>query len=193
MIDFLDGVVASRGPDYVVLDVGGIGFLLKTSAQTADSVGAVGATALVHTCLLVRDEQPVLFGFATNEERAFFLALLSVTGVGPRVALNLLSGLRPDELAGAIVRNDTALLSHVPGVGKKIAARLCVELESKVQAFAVSGSRTAGEGEGELIGALMALGYTMREASEGARVAAGDAGLSLEARLRVALRALTKG
>lgn len=193
MIDFLDGVVASRGPDYVVLDVGGIGFLLKTSTRTADSTGAAGSSALLHTCLLVREEQPVLFGFATEDERAFFLALISVTGVGPRVALNLLSGLRPDELAGAIVRNDTALLSHVPGVGKKIAARLCVELESKVEAFAASSFRPEGEGEGELIAALMALGYTMREASEGARVAAGDAGLSLEARLRVALRALTKG
>jgi len=192
MIAFLDGVVVSRGPDHVVLDVGGIGFLLRTSTRTADCIGATGATAHVHTCLLIRDENPVLYGFLTEDERAFFLDLISVSGVGPRVALSLLSSLKPDELAGAVARNDTALLSRVPGVGKKIAARLCVELQSKVQALVTSGVSSGGGGDGELVAALIALGYTLREASEAARLAEGEAGASLETRLRLALRSLTK-
>jgi Holliday junction DNA helicase RuvA len=192
MIAFLDGVVASRGADHVVLDVGGIGFLLRTSSRTSEGIGSIGATAHVHTCLLVRDESPVLYGFTSEDERSFFLDLISVSGVGPRVALSLLSALRPDELAGAVARNDTALLSHVPGVGKKIAARLCVELQPKVQALVLSGASRAGEGDGELVAALMGLGYTLREASEAARAVGSEAGESLEARLRIALRALTK-
>mgnify|MGYP001099821771 CR=1 FL=1 len=193
MIAFLHGVVASKGPDFVVLDVGGIGFLLKTSTPTSDAVGMPGTTTRVHTCLLVRDENPVLYGFASEEERSFFLSLISVTGIGPRVALSLLSSLKPDDLAGAIVRNDTALLSHVPGVGKKLAARLCVELQNKVESFVATTAPPAAEGESELIAALMALGYSMREASEGARRAAGDSTGSLEVRLKVALKALTRG
>ncbi len=192
MIAFLDGVVVSRGPDHVVLDVGGIGFFLRTSSRTGEGIGAAGATAHLHTCLLVRDETPVLYGFASEDERSFFLDLIAVSGVGPKVALSLLSALRPDELAGAIARNDTALLSRVPGVGKRIAARLCVELQGKVQALVLSGVSPGGEGDGELVAALMGLGYTLREASEAARGAGADASGSLESRLRVALKSLTR-
>jgi len=193
MIAFLQGVVASKESDSVVLDVGGIGFLLKTSTPTSDAVGAAGATAFLHTCLLVRDENPVLYGFGSEEERSFFLSLISVTGIGPRVALSLLSSLNPDDLAGAIVRNDTALLSRVPGVGKKLAARLCVELQNKVEAFVRATSRPATEGESDLVAVLMALGYSMREASEGAKRAAAESSESLEARLKIALKALNRG
>ncbi len=190
MISFLEGVIDSRGPDHIVLNVGGIGFLVKTTVQTADSIGAPGTTAILHTCLMIRDENPVLYGFDTAEERALFLALISVSGVGPRVGVALLGAMRPGDLARAIVTGDTGILSKIPGVGKKTAARLCVELASKVEAYVGEGGVVGHAGDSELIEALTALGYTVREAVDAARnVDSGD-GAPLETRLKKALRSL---
>jgi len=191
MISFLEGVIDSRGADYVVLNVGGIGFLVKTSTRTADGAGAPGSTAVLHTCLMIRDENPVLYGFDTTEERALFLDLISVSGVGPRVAVALLGALRPGELARAIVMGDTALLSKIPGVGKKIAARLCVELASKVESYVGAEGVGGQPGDAELIDALTALGYTVREAVDASRNAESVDGEPLETRIRMALRALS--
>jgi Holliday junction DNA helicase RuvA len=191
MIHFLEGVVDSRGVDHVVLNVGGIGFLVKTSTRTADDVGAVGADAVLHTCLLIRDENPVIYGFGAAEERALFLDLLSVSGVGPRVALGLLGALRPGELACAIVSGDTALLSKIPGVGKKTAARLCVDLSSKMESYVGTESVGGHLGDAELVEALTALGYTAREAVDAARKVDSSDGVPLEQRIRKALQALS--
>ncbi len=191
MISFLEGIIDSRGPDHVILNVGGIGFLVKTTAQTADSIGAPGATVVLHTCLMIRDENPVLYGFDTVEERALFLELISVSGVGPRLGVALLGALRPGDLARAIITGDTVLLSKVPGVGKKTAARVCVELASKVEAYVGAEGVGGQAGDAELIEALIALGYTMREAVDAARGVESSDGAPLETRIRRALRSLS--
>ena len=191
MIHFLEGVVDSRGVDHVVLNVGGIGFLVKTSTRTADDIGPTGSSAVLHTCLMIRDENPVLYGFDAIEERALFLDLVSVSGVGPRVALALLGAMRPGELACAIVSGDTGLLSKIPGVGKKTAARLCVELSSKMESYVGTESVGAHLGDAELVEALMALGYTAREAVDAARKVESSEGEPLEKRIRKALHTLS--
>jgi holliday junction DNA helicase RuvA len=191
MIHFLEGVIDSRGPDYVVLNVGGIGFLVKTSTRCADEIGPPGANGVLHTCLLVRDENPVLYGFDLIEERALFLDLVSVSGVGPRVALALLGALRAGELAAAIVTGDTNLLARIPGVGKKTAARLCVELSAKMESYAGTESAMGHLGDAELVEALMALGYSAREAVDASRKVDSGGTVALEQRIRKALQSLS--
>jgi len=191
MIAFLEGVIDSRGPDHVVLNVGGIGFLVKTCTRTAEDVGPVGGSAVLHTCFMIRDENPVLYGFVTTEERALFLDLVSVSGVGPRVAVALLGALRPGDLARAIVSGDTGLLSKIPGVGKKTAARLCVELASKMESHVGAAGVGGQVGDAELVEALTALGYTVREAVDAARNVDISHDAPLETRIRSALRSLS--
>ncbi len=190
MISFLEGVIDSKGPDHVVLNVGGIGFLVRTSTRTAEEIGALGASAVLHTCFLIRDEYPLLYGFESDEARALFVELVSVSGVGPRVAIALLGALRPSELAGAVVSGNTALLSAVPGVGKKTAARVCVELASKMERYALADAVQGSVGDAELVQALAALGYSVREAVSAARSIEAVDTMPLEDRLRRALRVL---
>lgn len=191
MIHFLEGIVDSRGTDHVVLNVGGIGFLVRTSSRTVGEIGATGSSAVLHTCLLIREENPVLYGFGSTEERSLFLELTSVSGVGPRVALALLGAMQPGELACAIVAGDTALLSHVPGVGKKTAARLCIELASRLDGYVAVGAVGGQLTDAELVEALTALGYPAKEAVDAARKVGGGDGTPLEQRIRRALQSLS--
>ncbi len=190
MIAFLDGIVDFKGADYVVLNVGGIGFQVRTASRTIDEIGELGARAVLQTCLLVRDDSPVLYGFGSNEELALFQDLISVSGVGPRVGLMLLGAFKPEDLAAAIVRGDTELISRVPGIGKRIAARLCVELGAKMERYVKGVAGTAREGDGELVAALTALGYSLREAVDAAHAVGGGQDMPLEERLKLALRSL---
>ncbi len=190
MIAFLDGVIDSKGADHLVLNVGGIGFLVRTSTRTAEDAGAPGTETVLHTCLIIRDDNPLLYGFGSVEERGVFLELVSVSGVGPRVAVALLGALRPAELASAIVGGDTALLSRIPGVGKKTAARVCVELATSMERYVAAGDVPGQSSDSEVVEALMALGYSAREAIGAAKSMAPDDAAPLEDRLRRALRAL---
>jgi len=193
VISFLDGTVDSTGADWVVVNVGGVGFHVNVPARTVATVGGPGSSVVLYTCLFIRDEVPVLFGFASVEERALFLDLLSVSGIGPRAGLLLLGAFDPPDLADAIVRGDTELIAHVPGVGKKTAARLCVELATKMERYGGYGPPAGVPGDrNEVVEALVALGYSIREASQAARAAAGDPATPLEERLRLALRALAE-
>ncbi len=190
MIAFLEGVIDSKGADYVVLNVGGIGFLVRTSTRTAEEIGAPGTETMLHTCFMVRDEIPVLYGFQVAGEREMFLELVSVSGVGPRVAVSLLGTLRPDELASAIVAGDTALLARIPGVGKKTAARVCIELASHMERHLGEGGLPGRSGDSEVVEALVALGYSARESIGAVRTAEACEGAPLETRLRTALKIL---
>ncbi|MFW6057203.1 MAG: Holliday junction branch migration protein RuvA [Chloroflexota bacterium] len=192
MISFVDGTIESTGVDNVVVNVGGVGLQVSVSTRTVASLGKTGSRVTLHTCLFIRDEVPVLFGFASAGERAMFLDLISVSGVGPRVGLLLLGAFEPAELAAAIVRGDTGLIAHVPGVGKKTAARLCVELASKMERFAGSGATGATADSGDIVEALVALGYSPREASRAAREGSAGPDAPLEERLRHALRVLSE-
>ena len=132
MIALLSGEVAVRRADHVVVACGGVGYRLSVSAETLRHVPRVGEPASLHTHLIVRDDALLLYGFATEEERDLFLLLIGVQSVGPKMALAVLSGGPPRELLGAVAAGDTARLQAVPGIGKRTAERIVVELREKV-------------------------------------------------------------
>ena len=143
MIALVAGDVAVRRPDHVVVETaGGVGYRLAVSSETLRQVPAVGRAVSLHTHLVVRDDALALYGFATEEERDLFLALIGVQSVGPKVALAVLSGGSPRELVAALVAGDVARLQAVPGIGKRTAERIVVELREKVGAPASSTSRS---------------------------------------------------
>jgi Holliday junction DNA helicase RuvA len=169
MIALISGSVAVRRTDHVVIDCGGVGYRLAVSAETLKHVPAVGRQVLLHTHLVVRDDALALYGFATEEERDLFLMLLGVQSVGPKVALAVLSGAPPRELLAAIAAGDVARLQSAPGVGKRTAERMIVELREKVgvtlpeRAISV----TRGDDPRALAReALLGLGYSPAEADE---------------------------
>ena len=167
MIALVSGRVAVRRADHVVVDCVGVGYRLAVSAETLRHVPAVGRDVLLHTHLVVRDDALALYGFASEEERELFLMLLGVQAVGPKVALAVLSGGPPRELLAAVAAGDTGRLQATPGVGKRTAERIIVELREKtdgtVPEHAIRVSRRddprslAREG-------LLELGYTAQEA-----------------------------
>jgi Holliday junction DNA helicase RuvA len=166
MIALISGKVAVRRADHVVVDCGGVGYRLAVSGETLRHVPAVGLEVVLHTHLVVRDDALALYGFATEEERDLFLLLLGVQSVGPKVALGVLSGAPPRALLAAVAAGDVATLQAAPGVGKRTAERIVVELREKVgpsldvQAVVpgISGDPTAEARE-----ALIGLGYSPAE------------------------------
>ncbi|MEA2296077.1 MAG: holliday junction helicase RuvA [Solirubrobacteraceae bacterium] len=136
MIALLSGEVAVRRGDHVVVLSGGVGYRANVSAETLRHVGAVGKRVTLHTHLVLRDDGIHLYGFATEEERDLFLMLIGVQSVGPKIALAVLSGGPPRELLGAVAAGDLARLQAVPGIGKRTAERIIVELREKVGAVA---------------------------------------------------------
>lgn len=167
MIALVSGKVAVRRSDHVVVDCHGVGYRLAVSAETLRHVPAVGKETILHTHLVVRDDALALYGFATEEERELFLMLLGVQAVGPKVALAVLSGGPPRELLAAVAAGDTARLQSAPGVGKRTAERIIVELREKVdltlpeQAIKVS---RRDDPRSLARDGLLELGYTAQEA-----------------------------
>jgi len=197
MIASLDGTVGSVSADSLVVEVGGIGYRVF-AAPALLSTATPGARLKVHTYHLVREDLQALYGFATAGELGFFTLLLTVQGVGPKVALAIVGSRPVADLQLAIVLDDQAALVSVPGVGKRLAGRICLELKEKVDAAGTAavgaGGATAGtEGgrETEVVAALQALGYTLQEARSAARRGAATVGAdaSLEDRVKAALTA----
>jgi Holliday junction DNA helicase RuvA len=185
VIALVSGSVAVRRGDHVVIDCGGVGYRLAVSAETLRHVPAVGKEVLLHTHLVVRDDALALYGFATEEERELFLMLISVQSVGPKVALAVLSGGPPRELVKALAAGDTARLQAAPGVGKRTAERIIVELREKVGATApgvggiinsaILNGRAGGDDPRMLAReGLLGLGYSPVEADELLDGAQGD-------------------
>ena len=190
MIALVRGAVAVRRAGHVVVETGGVGYRLAVSAETLRRVPAVGRTVMLHSHLIVRDDALALYGFATEEERDLFLALIGVQSVGPKVALAVLSGGTPRELIAALASGDVARLQAVPGIGKRTAERIIVELREKVAGASAGGEeivitrvddprRLARDG-------LVELGFTIVEADELLRDAPED---TPEALIAGALRA----
>jgi holliday junction DNA helicase RuvA len=178
MIALVSGAVAVRRADHVVIDCGGVGYRLSVSAETLRHVPAVGNPVSLHSHLVVRDDALHLFGFATEEERELFLMLLGVQSVGPKVALAVLSGGPARDLLAAVAAGDTARLQSVPGIGKRTAERIVVELREKVGASlpvpAISVRRGNRDDPRALAReGLIALGYSPLEADELLEDAAG--------------------
>jgi len=191
VIALVRGEVAIRRTDHVVVLTGGVGYRLAVSAETLRRVPAVGGTVTLHSHLVVRDDALALYGFATEQERDLFLALIGVQSVGPKVALAVLSGGSPRELVAALAAGDVARLQAVPGIGKRTAERIIVELREKVagavgaagEAIVITrgddGRRLARDG-------LVELGFSVVEADELLRDAPED---TPEALIAHALRA----
>jgi Holliday junction DNA helicase RuvA len=170
MIALVSGTVAVRRGDHVVVDCGGVGYRLSVSAETLKHVPAVGKGVLLHSHMVVREDALALYGFATEEERELFLMLISVQSVGPKVALAVLSGGPPRELLRALAAGDTARLQAAPGVGKRTAERIIVELREKVGATApvptAMGGAAGDDPRALARHGLLGLGYTPLEADE---------------------------
>jgi Holliday junction DNA helicase RuvA len=200
VIASLDGVVGAVAADSLVLEVGGVGYRVF-AAPGVLAAAEPGKRLRLHTHHLVREDLQALYGFRTPEELGFFGLLLTVTGVGPKVALGLLGSRPVADLQLAIMTEDQGLLTAVSGVGKRLAARIVLELREKVAAAGVAAAVPAGSGagarsaEGDVVGALQALGYTLAEARDAARhaQASGVAPGTLEDRVKAALRSLSGG
>ena len=195
MIAFVEGRVASLSVDSVVIQAGGMGYRVFCGPSTLTSLQE-GQEVRLHTHHLVREDLQALYGFRSTEELGFFELLTTVTGVGPKVALAIVSSRPVTDLHLAILQGDEGVLTAVSGVGKKLAARIVLELKEKVSAAGAvaAGGPQAGSSESEVTAALQALGYTASEAREAARGAVGalPVGSSREERVKAALRVLRR-
>jgi Holliday junction DNA helicase RuvA len=177
MIALVRGEVAVRRADHVVIDCAGVGYRLAISAETLRRVPSVGSEVVLHAHLVVRDDALSLYGFATEEERELFLMLLSVQSVGPKVALAVLSGGPPRDLLAALAAGDAPRFQAVPGVGKRTAERIIVELREKVGASLPERAISISRGDDPRSMAregLLGLGYSPSEADELLDSASGD-------------------
>lgn len=188
MIALVRGSVAARRPDHVVVDCQGVGYRLAVSAETLRHVPAAGGEVALHAHLVVRDDALALYGFATEEERELFLLLLGVQSVGPKVALAVLSGGPPRDLLAALAAGDTDRLQAVPGIGKRTAERIVVELREKAGAAAPEPRIVVARADDPRMLArdgLVGLGFSVPEADA---MLDGTEGASAEELISSALR-----
>ena len=189
MIGRLRGTVDDRGGDWLLVDVGGVGFLVHCSSGTLASAKE-GAQITLHTHLAVREDSMTLYGFISAHEQRLFQILTSVSGVGPKVGLALLSVMDADELSYAIASGNAASLARAQGVGQKLASRIVLELREK---FTAEGPVTVPGVESEdVIAALMSLGYSQTEAADAVSRVNMPPGVELEERVRLALSHFAK-
>ena len=192
MIGRLKGILVEKNPPQAVIDVNGVGYEVDVSMQTFYRLPATGEAVQLYTQLVVREDAHLLFGFATADERTTFRQLVKVSGIGAKTALGILSAMSADELAQAVAEEDVKRLSSAPGIGKKTAERMVLELRGKLAGGdGLPAAAAAAEGGSEdVVGALLALGYSEREA----RAAAKDlpAGTETGEGVRLALRKLLK-
>lgn len=192
MIASVHGRLESRGPDHVVVSAGGLGYLVFVPTSTQAVLGDIGDDVRLHTHLYFREDTLALYGFASQEELRLFRLLLNVGGMGPKTSLNALSSLNPGQLVGAIVSEDVAMLTRIPGVGKKTAARMTLELKSVLEKEWAGMPEAAGAGpvNSDAMAALMALGYAQAEARSALVGVKGIASLPVEQQVRQALQRL---
>jgi Holliday junction DNA helicase RuvA len=205
MIGKLKGIIDSYGEDFIILDVGGVGYLVHCSARTLQELPGTGQPATLAIETYVREDQIRLFGFRTDVEREWFRLLQTVQGVGARVALAVLGTLKPGELATAIAMRDKAMVARTPGVGPKVAERIVTELKDKAPAYAdvdpavirLAGAiddRRAPQPVADAISALVNLGYGQPQAAAAIAAATRSAGEAADARqlIRLGLKELAK-
>lgn len=191
MIGRLHGKLIEKTPPQVLVDVGGVGYEVDVPMSTFCNLPAEGSEITLLTHFSVREDAQLLYGFATAAERQTFRALIRISGVGPRIALAVLSGMSTQDLADAVEQGNATLLTRVPGIGKKTADRLVLELKGKLagNAFAPTGG-AASAAQADILSALMALGYSEREAQ--ASVRALPAEVTVSEGIRLALKALAR-
>ena len=193
MIAFISGVLRARGTDWVQLEVSGIGYHISVPASLALSVGEEGQRVTLHTRLMIRDDEPQLYGFPNPQALKFFEMLLGVSGIGPRSALNLLSVRTPDVLASAIMGGDLDAFTSVSGIGKRIATRIVIELKDRLEKEGLPLPDAGAAADADAVAALTALGYTAGEVRQALRSLGPDAAsLEFEERIRRALTHLAQ-
>ena len=192
MIGRISGTLAHKQPPQVLVDVGGVGYVVEVPMSTFFNLPPVDQRVVLLTHFVVREDAQILFGFLTDSERSAFRELVKISGVGPRTALSILSGLSVAELATAVSRQDGARLVKVPGIGKKTAERLLLELKGKLGAdlsLPHSGP-VLSDAQGDIAQALQALGYSEREAQAALKALPADVGVSEG--IKLALKALNR-
>jgi Holliday junction DNA helicase RuvA len=194
MIARLSGTVLEKHPMRVVIDVGGVGYEVHVPLSSFAAVGDPGATLTLRVHTHVREDALMLYGFASALEQLVFERLIAVSGIGPKLALSVLSGLAPEELVQAIARADVARLTSIPGIGKKTAERIVLELKDKLAAVATAGTVMTPAGPREdLVSALLNLGYHRPLAEKAVDRALQDgADRGFEPLLRAALKVLSR-
>ncbi|UCD53793.1 MAG: Holliday junction branch migration protein RuvA [Dehalococcoidia bacterium] len=189
MIAGLQGKLESLGSDYAIINVNGIAFLVYMPTSGLSSLGKIGEEVKIHTYFHLREDNAALYGFTSADELRLFQTLLGVSGLGPKLALAMLSAMSPDKLVMAIAGGSADLLTAVPGVGKKVAERVVLELRDKI---GVGWMTTAGvqvaEENAEVLAALISLGYSVTEASRAVATLPPDPELSLEEKVKLALQ-----
>jgi Holliday junction DNA helicase RuvA len=192
MIGRLTGILLDKNPPQITLDVQGVGYEIDVPMSTFYNLPATGERVSLYTHLAVREDAHLLFGFATEGERAAFRQLLKITGIGARTALSLLSGLSVNDLAQAVAAQEAGRLTKIPGIGKKTAERLLLELRDKLpKTVSLSPAQAQAESRGgDILNALLALGYSEREAQAALKQLPAD--VSVSDGIRQALKLLSK-
>ena len=193
MIGRLTGVLLEKTPPQILVDVNGVGYEVEVPMSTFYNLPASGERVTLHTQFVVREDAQLLYGFLTDRERATFRLLLKVNGIGAKSALGILSGMSVEDLAQAIALQEAALLVKIPGIGKKTAERLLLELKDKLGIEFMAAQPVGGQpkaGGNDILNALLALGYNEREALAAVKLL--PAGLSVSDGIRQALKSLSK-
>jgi Holliday junction DNA helicase RuvA len=191
MIGRLTGVIAEKAPPQVLIDVGGVGYEVDVPMSTFYNLPKLGERTTLLTHFVVREDAQVLYGFGSAAERQAFRQLIKVSGVGPRMALSLLSGLSVAELAQAISVQEAGRLTRIPGIGKKTAERLLLELKGKLGAeLGAAPLSVKSEAQADVLQALVALGYSDKEAAAALKALPEDVGVSEG--IKLALKSLAK-
>jgi Holliday junction DNA helicase RuvA len=190
MIGRLTGVIAEKAPPQVLIDVNGVGYEVDVPMSTFYNLPNLGERASLLTHFVVREDAQILFGFGTAQERETFRQLIRISGVGPRIALAILSGLSVGELAQAVSLQEAARLTRIPGIGKKTAERLMLELKGKLGADLALPASVASEAQADVLQALVALGYSDKEAAAALKALPADVGVSEG--IKLALKALAR-
>ena len=199
MISFLKGILSHKSPTEAVLDVHGVGYAVSIPLSTYEVIGDVNSEVMLYTHLNVRDDALQLFGFCSEEERSVFRLLLSVNGIGPKMAQGILSGASVHDLRTYLVNSNLKALEAVPGIGRKIAERLVVELREKITRLDIPAASTTSAKEKDIrmeaLMALTSLGYSRPAADKALREAMrqlGDNGTTVENLIKIALQYATK-
>lgn len=189
MIASLHGKVEAVSSEWAVINVNGVGFRIYLPTPALSELGAAGTEVSLHTHLYLREDNVTLYGFSQPEELGLFQTLIGVSGLGPRLALAMLSSLSVEQTSMAIATGNTGLLTVVPGVGKKLAARIILELKEKIgAAFIAAPASQVAQENSDVLAALTAMGYSVAEASRAVATLPADDNIGLEEKIKLALR-----
>jgi len=189
MISSLHGTLESLGSDWAIINVNGIGFQVYMPTSTLSTLGTTGKEVHLHTHFVLREDNAALYGFASTEELELFQILIGVSGLGPKLALAMLSAMRVEQVSMAIATGSVDLLMLVPGIGKKMAERLVLELKDKIGALPIAApAAQLAQDNTDVLAALVSLGYSVSEASRAVATLPPSSDLSLEEKVKLALQ-----